>query len=244
MALSKIMRFALKQGLITSNPMDAINKPQLRVGGKARFLSATEVEKLALAFNDDVFATLVRFAAWTGLRAGELTALRVSDINLPRGVVTVTKTVHRRAGDCEVTSPKSLRSDREVPLAPHVSAWLRAYLATRLDSRRDGAQPLWPGRTKGGATPGAVDWTKPHEHGTFYAHHWRPAVAACGLAPLRFHDLRHTFASLCAEAGVPMYKASRWMGHANVSITDAIYAHLYTDHAADLARLSRLAGSE
>jgi len=56
----------------------------------------------------------------------------------------------------------------------------------------------------------------------------------------RFHDLRHTFASMMFAAGVDVYKVSRWMGHANISTTDGIYAHLYkSDHNADAQRVQR-----
>ena len=71
---------------------------------------------------------------------------------------------------------------------------------------------------------------------------FQPTVSKLGLEPLRFHDLRHTFASLCAEAGVPMVKVSRWMGHGSIVTTDSVYAHLFADHTDDLAKLARLAG--
>ncbi|MGI9091527.1 MAG: tyrosine-type recombinase/integrase [Gemmatimonadaceae bacterium] len=55
---------------------------------------------------------------------------------------------------------------------------------------------------------------------------------------MRFHDLRHSYASIMAAAGVDIYKVSRWMGHANVSTTDSIYTHLFqADFDADMARL-------
>jgi integrase len=247
MTLSKVLRYAHRQGLITSNPMDALATTAVASAGPrrvARFLTATEVDKLALELVADAdlsLATLVRFAAWTGLRAGELTALTVGDVDLRRNVVFVSKTAHRRNGAWEVTTPKSARSTRDVPIAPHVVEFMLAFLAHHPRKNEPNA-PLWPGRMKGGLTPGAVDWTKPHEHGTFYQRHFKPATVATGLAPLRFHDLRHTFASLCAEAGVPIHKVSRWMGHANVSTTDMIYTHLFADNDADLAKLTRLAG--
>ena len=64
-----------------------------------------------------------------------------------------------------------------------------------------------------------MDWTKPHHMDPFMKRHFKPAARACGFDGLRFHDLRHTFASLCAEAGVPMVKVSRWKGHASIVYT-------------------------
>jgi integrase len=63
------------------------------------------------------------------------------------------------------------------------------------------------------------------------------------VGAVRFHDLRHTAASIWLAAGVEIYKVSRWLGHANISTTDTIYAHLYaTDHTADAARLGQWLG--
>ncbi|MDP9443617.1 MAG: tyrosine-type recombinase/integrase [Actinomycetota bacterium] len=62
-----------------------------------------------------------------------------------------------------------------------------------------------------------------------------PAVKAAGLGHVRFHDLRHTFASLCAAAGVPVERVSAWMGHASIVITWSTYTHLFRgedDHTA------------
>jgi integrase len=243
--LSKVMRYAAREGLIVTNPMDGLTPPMKpRPDTAARFLSAAEVDKLALCVSElgeaAPMAVLVKFAAWTGLRAGELTALNIADVNLRRGVVGVRRTMRKRSSAWDVTTPKSLRSHRDVPLAPHVVEWLTDYLATH-PRQNDGAAPLWPGRVKGGDRHGEIDWTKRHEHASFYRWHFVPATVACGLSPLRFHDLRHTFASLCAEAGVPIHKVSRWMGHANVATTDMIYTHLFADNSEDLAKLTRLA---
>jgi integrase len=242
--LHKVLRYAVQEGLITRNVMDGLMPPiKQRPDHAARFLSAGEVDKLALALVDAWPANvLVTFAAWSGLRAGELTALRISDVNLRRGIVSVTKTARKPSKTWEVTSPKSLRSNREVPLAPHVVALMRTYLTERPDQGKVDDASLWPGRRNGGDRHGEVDWAKPHEHTAFYRNYFTPATVACGLSPLRFHDLRHTFASLCAEAGVPIHKVSRWMGHANISTTDMIYTHLFADNSEELAKLSRLAG--
>ena len=70
-----------------------------------------------------------------------------------------------------------------------------------------------------------------------------PAVVRAGLAPgLRFHALRHTYASLCVAAGIPPLALSRFMGHTNVTITLGVYAHLFADdHADAMAALGAMA---
>jgi len=89
-----------------------------------------------------------------------------------------------------------------------------------------------------------LDWSAPLRHTTFYKAVYRPAVLRAGLpTALRFHALRHTYASLCVAAGIPMFDVSRFMGHAKPSTTETVYAHLLNtdDHAGAMAALGAMA---
>ncbi len=84
----------------------------------------------------------------------------------------------------------------------------------------------------------ALDWGQPLRHATFYKAVYRPAVLRANrltptakLSPeLRFHSLRHTYASLCVAAGLKPLEISRFMGHAKPSTTLGINTHLFEDH--------------
>jgi integrase len=87
-----------------------------------------------------------------------------------------------------------------------------------------------------------LDWDPPIRHQTFYKAVFRPAVARTnrlgGSNPmlpsaLKFHALRHTYASLCVAAGIPPLQLSRFMGHAKVTTTLSIYTHLFEDDHAE-----------
>jgi integrase len=86
-----------------------------------------------------------------------------------------------------------------------------------------------------------LDWDAPNRHATFYKAVFRPAVLranrltpTAALPPqLKFHGLRHTYASLCIAAGRPPLEVARFMGHAKVTTTLGVYAHLYADDFAD-----------
>lgn len=84
-----------------------------------------------------------------------------------------------------------------------------------------------------------LDWDSPLRHQTFYKAVYRPAVlranhTGAGLPPaLKFHALRHTYASLCVAAGIPPLELARFMGHAKVTTTLSVYAHLFADDHAD-----------
>ncbi|MBX9920465.1 MAG: tyrosine-type recombinase/integrase [Mycolicibacterium frederiksbergense] len=100
-----------------------------------------------------------------------------------------------------------------------------------------------------------LDWANPLRHPTFYKAVYRPAVLRANQAAtasddqraalpadLRFHALRHTYASLCAASGVEVRKVAKFMGHANTTTTEHIYTHLFDteDHADDMAALDAL----
>ncbi|WP_170131550.1 tyrosine-type recombinase/integrase [Quadrisphaera granulorum] len=238
-ALNKVMRYAVRHRYIAANPCAGTDLPRARHDEtfEARFLSPAEVERLAAALDDaHPYGLLVRFAAYTGLRAGEVAGLRVRDVNLLRREVSVRRTMQRVRGGWVEGSPKSARSTRTVPLLrDDLLHDLATYLGEH-PARSNPDAPLWPGRAVGSH---AVDWERPFDHQSFYRWYFRPAAARVGVGAVRFHDLRHTAASIWLAAGVEIYKVSRWLGHANISTTDSIYAHLYaTDYSADAARLA------
>ena len=244
-ALNKVYRYAARHRLISTNPCAGVELPRATGGDvfQPAFLTPHEVETLAAALDDvHPYGLLVRFAAYSGLRAGEIAGLRVRDVNLLRKEVRVERTLQRVKGGWVVGSPKSARSTRTVPIlhAPLVDA-LAAYLAEH-PHRTDPDAQLWPGRALG---THALDWDRTFDHQSFYRWYFKPALRKIGLAGTRFHDLRHTYASILFAAGIEVHKVSRWMGHASISTTDGIYAHLYeADHSHDAQRLARFVERE
>ncbi len=238
-ALNKVFRYAQRHDLVAKNPCTGTELPR-REAQEMRCPAPTQVE--ALAAELDAFAPyglLVRFAAYTGLRAGELAGLQVRDVNLLRKTVRVERTLQRTKGGWSLTSPKSERSTRTVPLRDALVLAMQEYLSTHPRRSEPDAQ-LWPGRVQGGhgANKSALDYSRPLDHQSFYRYYFKPALRRAGLPSVQFHDLRHSYASIMAAAGVDIYKVSRWMGHVGISTTDAIYTHLFhTDYGADMARL-------
>jgi len=105
------------------------------------------------------------------------------------------------------------------------------------------AEPVFLEPDQVAVVAGALD----HEHPyglivRFAAYFFKPALRELGLPAVRWHDLRHFYASACAAAGIDIRKVSRWMGHASVNTTDGIYTHLFSgDHETDMDRLDALA---
>lgn len=230
-ALKKAFRYAQDDRLISYNPCDSIRLPKNADAHDLApvFLTAEQVEALAQELDTrhgaaDPYGRLVRFSAYTGLRAAEITGLRVRDVNLRAGHVEFRQTLQRIDREWQVGTPKSKRSTREVPILDNaLLSPLREYLFAHPDRANPDAV-LWPGRMPG---THVVDYSRVFDVASFRRNYLRPALRAIRLPEMRFHDLRHTYASLMLSVGRAPYAVSRWMGHASLVTTDTIYSHLY-----------------
>lgn len=232
--LRAALNYAAEEGYIAKSPAVRQKLPDDQsldmVAFEARFLSWPEVERLAAECEwlHPMYGLVIRFAALTGLRPAEVAGLDVGDVHIlgDRGEVAVRRTRTLTRGRGWVTStPKTKRSTREVPLLdPGLVAELAAYLATH-PRRGEAAAPLFYGRRPTGVHE--FDPTRPFDPSTFYRRVFTPAATRAGVGRLRLYDLRHTYASLMASAGVDMFKVSRWMGHRSLAITDEVYAKLF-----------------
>ncbi|NEB22133.1 tyrosine-type recombinase/integrase [Streptomyces coelicoflavus] len=233
--LNKAMKYAIRHEWLVVNPCTgvALPKDNSEIVEKRHFLTPVQVETLAghLSQKEEWFGLLIRMAAYTGLRAGELAALRVRDIDMLHGEVQVRRTVRRaKGGEWVFTAPKSKKSERNVPLVGFLRAELTEWLAAH-PAGDDPDAPLWPGSRNTGKG-GAVDWSRTFDINNFCKRYFRPAVRSgvAGLpTALRFHDLRHTYASIMAAVGgeVTVYDISKWMGHSSISVTEKVYIHLF-----------------
>lgn len=222
--LKAILDLAVTDGAIKSNPAAGLATDRRRALPRSRkqeqlILTAAGVHELArrigLQYHD-----LILTAAYTGLRAGELTALRVSDVDFLRKRIHVRRSITFVEGQGHVEGPTKSRQDRIVPLP--------AFLTELLAQRCQGKTPddfLF--------TDAAGNHLK---HNTFYRSYFKPAVKAPELNPnLRFHDLRHTAASLLIASGAHPKAVCDWLGHSTITITMDRYGHLYPGALDDLA---------
>ena len=188
-----------------------VKLPRIVPGSERVFLTHAQVASLAAAVPAH-YAALVRALAYTGMRWGEATALRVRDVDLVRGRVDVSRSFADINGRLIEGTPKSHQA-RTIPLLPTV----RADLA----------------RLASGADRDALLFTTPDGHrlrsSNFRQNVWLPAVRAAGFDGLTPHGLRHTAASLYIAAGTPPKVVQRIMGHASVAFTLDVYGHLYPD---------------
>ena len=235
-ALRKLFKWAIKEQLLVSDPCEHVSLPRPANEHDYPILTLREIDRLAAALKDSLpYGLLVRFMALTGLRAGEVAGLRVSDVELANRRIFVRQTAQRIKGKGWVFgTPKSKRSTREVPLLDRrLISDLQSYLLAHPKMGQPDAL-FWPGRAPGSRQP---DFDRVLDSSTFGRNYFKPALERAKLPRMRIHDLRHTAASLWLAAEFQPYEVSRWLGHANVSTTDAIYSHLYpTDYSIHLER--------
>jgi integrase len=222
--LHAILKRAARKGWITTNPCEAVEKLTVRHSDEFNVLSVEHVHAVARAAATDQLRHVILVAAFTGLRLGELLALRWRHVNFADRILHVQRGYVDGAED----SPKSHRR-RPVPLSDP------AIVALDGSSHREhftGPDDLVFGNVVGEHSDGD------QIRDGFYA-----ALEAAGLGHLRekdnpivFHDLRHTFGTLCAASGIDLPRIQRWMGHADLQTTMR-YLHYVPAHD-DAARLT------
>lgn len=216
MFLHGVFVHAIKRGWAATNPVAAVDRPVGRgFASDVRFLTNEELNALIRSVpTDDLGAlerTLYLVAGMTGLRQGELIALRWRDVDWTAGVVRVRRSISRgRLG-----TPKSRYSSRAVPMADAVGRALDQHHRQTAFTGDDDLVFAHP------QTGRPYDPSKMRRR-------FKQALRQAGLRDLRFHDLRHTFGTHMAMAGAPLRALQEWMGHRDYATT-AIYA----DYAPD-----------
>ncbi|WP_146175355.1 tyrosine-type recombinase/integrase [Paraconexibacter algicola] len=209
--LHGVFRHAMKKGWASANPVAAVDRPREDVTDPdIRFLTHEELEALLRAVDDPEFAQvdypLFLVAATCGLRQGELVALRWRDVDWTAGVIRVRRNYTRGNWG----TPKSRRSSRAVPMIDRTEGALdRLHQQSRYREDDD----LVFGHPELGSVLDASKLRK----------RFKKALDDAGVRAIRFHDLRHTFGTQAAAAGVPLRTLQEWMGHRDYKTT-LIYA--------------------
>ena len=209
--LHSIFAFAEKRGLAARNPVAPVDKPARQTSDPdIRYLDDAELGALLRVVPEDRRGATERVlyltAAMTGLRQGELLGLRWRDIDWAAARVRVRRSYVRG----EFGTPKSRRSSRSVPLADRVAGELERHFQASAYQGDDDLVFCHP------ETGGPLDRSR-------LLKRFKGAARRAGLRPVRFHDLRHTFGTRTAGAGVPLRTLQEWMGHRDFKTT-LIYA--------------------
>ncbi len=210
-----------KRGWCQANPCEHVEKPRVQRSEDIRYLTQEELEAVIRAIpSATTFGptdrALILTAAMTGLRQGELLALRWEDVDWPASSIRVRRNYVRG----EWGTPKTRRSSRAVPMADRVATELELHSQR---SHYTASSDLVFGHPHTGNVLG---------HSAL-AIRFKQALTDAEARQIRFHDLRHTFGTTMASAGVSMQALQEWLGHRDSRTTD-IYAD-YRPRPADAA---------
>ncbi len=183
------------------------------------YLSAPDVRRLLDSTRDDPLGPIFALAASTGLRLGELLGLAWPDVDFEAGTLTVRRSLARgRDERWELAQPKTATSRRTIPL-PSIAREALERRKTIQEAERKAADKAWQDRDDL-----VTDSVGRHVEPGSVSHGFQDAREAAGLPAARFHDLRHSAATLMLAEGVPLAVISEWLGHSGIAITASHYA--------------------
>lgn len=216
--ISSAMDFAKDQKLISSNPTDGCALPKL----EHKEMKTLPVEQLTSflreAKESGVFE-LYYIELATGLRRGELLGLKWEDIDLVQGSLRVQRQVARINGEVVEAPLKTKNAYRTLPLSADAVGVLQEQ------RKKSGSSPyVFPSPTGGPISPDSV------------LHMLHRVLKRAGLSKVRFHDLRHTFATLALQNGVDIKTVSGMLGHYSAGFTLDTYTHVTEDMQKEAAK--------
>jgi integrase len=216
--LGQLFRTAEIDGLVTRSPCLGVELPAETSHEEMRFLWPEQVAVLADSI-DDRYRVAILTAAYTGLRAGELWALKLPRVNLLKRRLDVVEALSEVRGEL-VTGPTKTRNRRTVSLP--------SFLADAV-GEHVGRYPSREGYLFIAAEGGPV------RHHNFMSRHFYPAARAAGMPEgLRFHDLRHSCAAILTGQGWNPKQIQSRLGHASIRTTLDRYGHLFEGHDSEL----------
>lgn len=218
MLLHSALEQAVKEGLIAKNPtLDC--KPPRSEKKEMKVIRSDQVGDYLKAAAKRNVLPMFYLELTSGLRRGELLALLWSDLDIEKRTISVTKSVLGRHGELKVTAPKTRHSIRKVAIPRQ---------AVELLIQEHECHPDNPYMF-----PSPVTGTMYHPDAVGRIH--RKLLKEAGIEPLRFHDLRHTFATLALQNGVDIKTLSNTLGHFSTGFTLDTYTHVSDQMRQDAA---------
>jgi len=214
------LRYAVKHDMLIRNVCESVDPPRPE-DKQMTVTDAQGVNRLLEAVRDTIYYPIFYTAVYTGLRRSELLALRWQNVDLDFATLSVTETVHcLKNKEFVFNPPKSKRGKRSIALSPSLAIMLRehkvqqAVILERLGIHLQESDFVFSNPDGTPIRPDNITWT------------FRRIARSVGLPKMRFHDLRHTHATLMLQQGINPKVISERLGHSSIAITLDIYSHV------------------
>lgn len=214
------LQTAVRWGLLPRNPADAVSLPKIR-RAEMQTWDEDELTRFVELAKDTPYHALFYTALFTGMRRSELLALRWQDVDLLLSQIRVNRGLHHlKDGSYIFTEPKSAKSRRTIALSPSVTLLLREYQEKQKLVRAMLGIPLTDGALAFSTPEG-----KPLRPNTV-TRAWTMLAKRAGVKVIRFHDARHTHASIMLKQGIHPKIVQERLGHSSIGITLDTYSHV------------------
>ena len=218
--LHKALSQALKWHMVPRNVTEAVRPPR-PAPKEMRPLTSEEAPRLLQAAHGNGLEALYVLAVTTGMRQGELLALRWQDVDIKNGTVSVRRTLTRNGGIIELGEPKTKKSRRSICLTPRAIEALEAHLERQL--REIG---ILGDRYKDQGLLFTTSTGRAINPSNLRQRSFARLLKEARLPHIRFHDLRHTCATLLLAQGTHPKYVQELLGHATIAITLDTYSHV------------------
>jgi integrase len=220
LCLHRALGEAVEDGLIRANPADRAHRmPADRP--EMLYWSASELLRFLDSAEDDPSFAMWRLAAYTGMRRGELLGLRWLDVDLDRQRLSVRQQMVRTGGKTEFRAPKSKAGIRPISLDRDTVEAIRSVQRVQASAKL-GCGPAY--RADLDLVFCRADGS-PHDPDVV-SHQFERQIARAGVRRIRFHDLRHTHATIALSAGIHPKVVQERLGHSSIKVTMDLYSHV------------------
>jgi len=209
--LGQIMAYAVRHGYILQNPVRDAERPRgngVKNEKGIGILNPSEIAAFLDAVKDMKYRTLFMLAIMSGARQGEILGLKWSDVDWKNNQIHIQRTFN----NSQWYETKTQTSSRRIDLGPAMISELKKW------------KLACPPCELGLVFPNEAG--QPINHKNMVKRYFSPALCSAGIGKIRFHDLRHTYASLMIEQGENIKYIQTQLGHSNPTVTLNVYAHL------------------
>ena len=228
-ALHSSLQQATKTGMISRNPASFVRPPK-KPATEMEILNESQVSQFLIAAQGHPWEALFHLAVISGMRQMELLGLKWTDLDWSRQTLKIERQLLRPEGEgAQFAPPKTRFGKRSIVLGKKTIEIFRKHYE-RQQAQRKMAGEAW---RENGLIFTTRNGTPIHPHNLW--RDYKILLKDAGLPPLRFHDLRHTAASILLNQGIPVITVSRRLGHARASITLDVYGHLMPTMQEELA---------